>query len=44
MGTDYILSRGFFERNINFKYFSDGENQPTSWEIDRKQTNKQKIA
>lgn len=24
MGTDYIISRGFFEKNISCKYFSDG--------------------
>lgn len=37
MGTDHIISRGFFEKNIHFKYFNDGMQQPTSGEIDRKQ-------
>lgn len=40
METDYITSRGFLEKNIHFKCFSDGVQQLTSGEIDTKQKNK----
>lgn len=37
MGTDYIISRGFFDKKNHFKYFNDGVQQPTSGQMDRKQ-------